>query len=117
MPAPQYPPIAPVLRMLGIQEADAVAPATVVGIAEVYLPALVVKEKVKSESSRFFVAVLSITQLIFFSSVAPMLLELFREIPARSIHLVFLFVLRTLILVPSLALFIKLLVVLGFLRL
>ena len=40
---------------------------------------------------------------LFFSSVAPMMLDMFREIPVRLWELVVLFLLRTALLVPHLA--------------
>jgi nucleoside recognition membrane protein YjiH len=52
--------------------------------------------------TRFFICVMSISQLLFFSSVVPVLIEVFRAIPARIPHLIALFVLRTLILIPFL---------------
>ena len=53
--------------------------------------------------ARFFVALLSITQLIFFSSLAPMVSDMFQEVPVRAWKLVVLFPIRTAILVPLLA--------------
>lgn len=109
-------PLEPVLSLMGIQESSQVAPAAVVGIAEVYLPALIVKGKLKHESSRFFVAVLSISQLIYFSSLAPMILQLFHDVPAKLSHLVYLFFLRTIILIPLLSIVNQLFLMLGLLQ-
>jgi nucleoside recognition membrane protein YjiH len=47
--------------------------------------------------------VLSISQLIFFSSVAPMMLDMFRDLPITLGHLVALFAIRTALLVPIIA--------------
>ena len=94
-------PMVPVLEWLGLPDAEIIAPAVLVGIAEMYIPALLVQEA--AAPARFFIAVLSISQLIFFSSVAPMMLDLFREVPIRACELVGLFLLRTAILVPLLA--------------
>jgi len=66
-----------------------------------YIPALLVQGA--SEPARFFVAVLSISQLVFFSSVGPMILDMFRDLPVRAYELVGVFVLRTVVLVPLLA--------------
>ena len=94
-------PLVPVLELFGLPDAAIVAPAVLAGISEMYVPALMVKDA--SEPARFFVCVLSISQLIFFSSVAPMMLDLFRQLPVRLGHLLFLFALRTAVLVPVLA--------------
>lgn len=53
--------------------------------------------------ARFFIAVLSISQLIFFSATAPMMMDMFNDIPIRFRDLVALFVMRTIVLVPIIA--------------
>jgi len=94
-------PLVPILSLLGIPDAQAVGPAVLVGISEMYIPALLVTDA--ALPARFFVAVLSISQLIFFSSVGPMMLDMFRAIPIRARELVALFLIRTVMLVPLLA--------------
>lgn len=94
-------PIAPVLRALGLPSAETVAPAVVVGITEMYVPVLLAKGA--APMAKFFVAVLSVSQLIFFSSVGPMIMDMFSDVPIRFRDLVALFVMRTVILVPLVA--------------
>ncbi|MCP3944181.1 MAG: YjiH family protein [Desulfobacteraceae bacterium] len=94
-------PFAPLLNLLGLPDAKLIAPATVAGIAEMYIPALLVKDA--ALSARFFIAVLSISQLIFFSSVGPMMLDMFQEVPVKFYELISLFFIRTLILIPIVA--------------
>ena len=94
-------PLVPVLDALGIPDAAMVAPATIVGIAEMYIPALLVRDA--SVQARFFVAVLSISQLIFFSAVGPMMIDMFRKVPIRAVELIAIFSMRTAILIPMLA--------------
>lgn len=94
-------PMIPVLSALGIPDAVRVAPATLVGITEMYIPALLAQDV--AMPARFFVCVLSISQLIFFSAVGPMMLDMFRDLPVRAWQLVTLFLIRTAILVPLLA--------------
>jgi nucleoside recognition membrane protein YjiH len=94
-------PLEPVLFALGFQEARMLAPAVVAGITEMYIPALLVRDA--STPARFFICVLSISQLVFFSSVAPMMLEMFRDVPIRVRDLLAIFVFRTAVLVPLLA--------------
>jgi len=94
-------PLIPVISLLGIPDAATVAPATIIGIAEMYIPALLVVET--AVEARFFIAVLSISQLIFFSSVGPMMMDMFNDVPIRFRDLVALFVMRTIILIPLIA--------------
>jgi len=94
-------PLAPVLAALGLPDATTIAPATVVGITEMYVPVLLAAET--APKAKFFVAVLSVSQLIFFSSVGPMIMDMFSDVPIRFRDLVGLFVMRTIILVPLIA--------------
>jgi nucleoside recognition membrane protein YjiH len=91
----------PVLSALGLPDAEVVAPAVLVGIAEMYVPALLVRDA--SIHARFFIALMSISQLIFFSAAAPMMIDMFRKIPIRAWELVAVFLMRTAVLIPALA--------------
>jgi nucleoside recognition membrane protein YjiH len=94
-------PLTPIIAALGIPNAETVAPATIVGITEMYVPVLLVTET--ATKAKFFIAVLSVSQLIFFSSVGPMIMDMFSDVPVRFRDLVALFVMRTIILVPLIA--------------
>ena len=94
-------PLVPIVAALGIPNAETVAPATIVGITEMYVPVLLVTEA--ATKAKFFVAVLAVSQLIFFSSVGPMIMDMFSDIPIQFRDLVALFVMRTIILVPLIA--------------
>lgn len=94
-------PLVPVLNALGLPDSEILAPATLVGVAEMYIPALLTQEA--ALPARFFIAVLSISQLIFFSAVAPMMIDMFRAVPIRARELVALFLMRTAVLIPLLA--------------
>ena len=94
-------PLVPVIELLGLPNAETVAPATIVGITEMYVPVLLVEGT--APMARFFVAVLAVSQLIFFSSVGPMTMDMFSDVPVRFRDLVVLFVMRTVILVPLIA--------------
>jgi len=48
----------------------------------------------------YFIAVLSISRLIFFSAVAPMMIDMFRKIPIRARELIAIFLMRTAVLIP-----------------
>ena len=94
-------PLVPVLDALGLPDSEILAPATLVGVAEMYIPALLTREA--ALPARFFIAVLSISQLIFFSAVAPMMIDMFRAVPVRARELLALFLMRTAVLIPVLA--------------
>jgi nucleoside recognition membrane protein YjiH len=94
-------PIAPVLAALGLPNAETIAPAVIVGITEMYVPVLLAAEA--APMAKFFVAVLSVSQLIFFSSVGPMIMDMFSDVPIRFRDLIALFAMRTIILVPLIA--------------
>ena len=94
-------PLVPILALLGLPDAELIAPATLVGITEMYIPALLVRDA--AVPARFFIAVLSISQLVFFSAIGPMIIDMFRAVPIRGRELVALFLMRTAILIPVLA--------------
>ncbi|EMA53180.1 YjiH family protein [Halococcus salifodinae] len=94
-------PLVPVIELLGLPNAETVAPATIVGITEMYVPVLLIQDA--APMARFFIAVLAVSQLIFFSSVGPMTMDMFSDVPVRFRDLVTLFVMRTVILVPLIA--------------
>lgn len=92
-------PLEPVIALLGIPDAATVAPASLIGISEMFLPALL--STGLAIEAKFFVAVLSLSQLLFFSATIPLLLEL--DIPIRLRDCVILFVLRTAVAIPLVA--------------
>ena len=94
-------PLVPIIELLGIPNPERVAPATIVGITEMYVPVVLVEDA--APMAKFFVAVLAPSQLIFFSSVGPMVMDMFDDIPIRFRDLVALFVMRTVVLVPLIA--------------
>lgn len=104
-------PMIPLLRLFGVPDADILGPATLIGITEMFLPALLSVEA--SLPARFFIAVLSISQLIFFSAVGPMMMDMFKDIPIRFHDLVILFILRTLIQIPIIAVIMHIMIAVG----
>ncbi len=107
-------PFLPLYKLLGLPEAEKLAVATIIEVAEMYLPALMLVDA--SLVSKFFIAVLSISQLIFFSSVGPMMIDMFREIPIKASQLLVIFLERTLIIIPLAYAYTLLLVKAGVLR-
>jgi nucleoside recognition membrane protein YjiH len=94
-------PMVPVLELLGLPEAAAAAPATLVGFADMFLPAVLLTG-VESELTRFVIGCLSLTQLIYMSEIGVLILK--SKIPLNFMELVVIFVLRTVITLPIIAL-------------
>lgn len=93
-------PMVPVLELLRIPEAEAAAPATLVGFAEMFLPA-VLAANIESELTRFVIACLSLTQLIYMSEIGALILK--SKIPLALWELALIFLLRTAITLPIIA--------------
>lgn len=104
-------PMVPLLQLFGIPDAALLGPATLVGITEMFIPALLVTEA--AVPAKFFIAVLSISQLIFFSAVGPMIMDMFKDVPIRFDQLVVMFLMRTAIQIPLIAVIMHLLVAVG----
>lgn len=94
-------PIIPLLELLRIPNADVIAPATLVGIAEIALPVIMISGKGVAEQSVFFITVLSSVQIIFFTESANAMLE--SVIPVTVVDLIICFLVRTAIAIPILA--------------
>lgn len=92
-------PLEPVLSLLGLPDVGTIAPASLIGVTEMFLPALLSTDA--ALAARFYVAVLSISQLLFFSAVIPLLLEV--DVPVTLADCVVLFLLRTAIAIPLVA--------------
>ena len=90
-------PIAPILNLLQLEEAQAAAPLILVGFTDMYLPALV-EVNINSELTRFVVATVSVTQLIYMSEVGALIIK--SKIPLGFINVAQIFILRTLISLP-----------------
>lgn len=94
-------PLAPAIAVLGIPDAELVASALLIsGVEQVSAAAVVANTGVLA---RFFVTVVSISQIIFFASSAPMMMDMFKDVPIRFRDLIVLFCLRTAILIPVVA--------------
>ena len=90
-------PLVPLLELMQLPEAGAAAPALLVGITEMFLPAVLV-QGVESELTRFVVITISITQLIYMTEVGVLILK--TRIPLNFLKLVQIFLLRTAITLP-----------------
>lgn len=93
-------PFVPLLELLQIPEAVAASETMLVGIADMFIPA-VLAANIDNEMTRFVVATLSVTQLIYMSEVGALLLG--SKIPVKVWELVMIFILRTLVTLPVIA--------------
>lgn len=90
-------PFIPLLKLLGVPEAAAAAQTLVVGFADMFIPS-VLATSITSEMTRFIVACISVTQLIYMSEVGGLLLG--SKIPVGLKDLIILFIERTIITLP-----------------
>ncbi len=92
-------PLIPLYTLIGFAPdiAEVMAPATIVGFADMYLPALFIGG-VESEVARFFIGVLSFTQLVFMSETGMVLLK--SSIGLNFFDVVKVFIYRTLLSIP-----------------
>ena len=90
-------PFIPLLTLMQIPEATAAAPTMVVGFADMFLPA-VVGSGIESPLTRFVIACISVTQLIYMSETGGLLLG--SKLPINIVDLLLVFLLRTLITLP-----------------
>lgn len=95
-------PFTPLLKLLGIPEAAAAAQTLIAGFADMLLPS-VLAASIESDMTRFIVASVSVTQLIYLSEVGSLLLG--SKIPVKLWELFVIFIERTLITLPIIALF------------
>ncbi|GAE34040.1 YjiH family protein [Halalkalibacter akibai] len=90
-------PFVPFLQLLQIPEAQAAAPAMIVGFADMFLPA-VIGSGIESELTRFVIGVMSLTQLVYMSEIGILLLK--SKIPISFVQLFIIFLQRTIITLP-----------------
>ncbi|GAA3903341.1 YjiH family protein [Halomonas cibimaris] len=94
-------PFVPLLEWLRIPEAAAASQTMVVGFADMFIPAILASS-IESEMTRFVIAALSVTQLIYMSEVGALLLG--SKVPVNVAELFVIFLLRTLVTLPVIAL-------------
>ncbi len=93
-------PFVPLLELLAIPDAVKASETIVVGFADMFIPSIMAAS-IESEMTRFVVAALSITQLIYMSEVGALILG--SKIPVNLFELFIIFILRTLITLPIIA--------------
>ncbi|MDE4086007.1 YjiH family protein [Planococcus maritimus] len=95
-------PLIPLLTLLGLPEAAQAAPTLLVGFADMFLPA-VLGSGIESDLTKFVIAGMSLTQLIYMSEIGILILR--SNIPVKFWELLVIFLLRTAITLPIIVLF------------
>ncbi|QSW97693.1 YjiH family protein [Haloterrigena alkaliphila] len=91
-------PFVPLMTILGIPDPQTAATAVIVGGAEYFIGATLVVEA--DLLTQVFVVIVTSSQAIFFAASAPMMVDMFDDVPMRFRDLGILLVLRTALLVP-----------------
>ncbi len=94
-------PFIPFLNLLGVPEATAAAQTLIAGFADMLLPS-VLATGIESDMTRFIIASVSVSQLIYLSEVGALLLG--SKIPVKLWELFIIFIERTLITLPIISL-------------
>lgn len=98
----------PLIKLLQIPDAAAIAPSLPVGIAEMFLPVLLIAGEVEvlSVKARAFVTIVSMVQIIFFSETGTVMLA--TKSPVKFWELIVCFLERTILAMPMAALIVHL---------
>ena len=94
-------PFTPLYELLRIPEAEAASRTVIVGFADMFLPS-VIASSIESELTRFVVAATSVTQLIYMSEIGSIIMG--SKIPVSLKDLFIIFLERTLVSLPVIAL-------------
>lgn len=95
-------PIIPILDFFRVPNANIVAQSVMIGIVEISLPSILIGGTGVDAASRFFVVLLSICQVIFFSECGNAILS--SKIKISAFKLVLIFLMRTFIAIPLVSL-------------
>ena len=88
-------PFVPFLDLLQVPESAAASKTMIVGFTDMFTPSIIAAEAVANPMTRFIIAVVSVTQLIYLSEVGGLILG--SEIPVNIVELFVLFLERTVI--------------------
>ena len=99
-------PVIFILKLLGIPDATAAAPAVLVGFTDMFLPSIMVSSDEINQLTQFIIGALSVTQLIYLTETGAVILK--SDIPLNLKDLFILFVVRTLISLPIITIIAKL---------
>ncbi len=88
-------PFLPLLELLQVPEAAEASKTMIVGFTDMFTPSVIAAESITSEATRFIVATVSVTQLIYLSEVGGLILG--SKLPVNILELFILFLERTVI--------------------
>lgn len=88
-------PFLPLLELLQVPEAVEASKTMIVGFTDMFTPSIIAAESIASEMTRFIVATVSVTQLIYLSEVGGLILG--SKLPVNIVELFILFLERTII--------------------
>lgn len=88
-------PFMPLLELLQVPEAAAASKTMIVGFTDMFTPSIIAAESIASEMTKFIVASVSVTQLIYLSEVGGLILG--SKLPVNIIELFVIFIERTII--------------------
>ena len=94
-------PFIPIYQLLQLPEAQLASQTVIVGFADMFLPS-VIASSIESEITRFVVAATSVTQLIYMSEIGSIIMG--SKIPVSLTNLFIIFVERTIVTLPVVAL-------------
>lgn len=94
-------PFVPLMELLGLPEAQAASETILVGFTDMFVPSILAAS-IDSEITRFVIAALSVSQLIFMSETGSVILS--SKIPLNLFEIMVIFVLRTLVTLPVIVL-------------
>ena len=95
-------PFIPIYKLLQLPEAALASQTVIVGFADMFLPS-VIASSIESELTRFVVAATSVTQLIYMSEIGSIIMG--SKIPVSLKDLFIIFIQRTIVTLPVIALF------------
>ena len=88
-------PFTPLLKLLGVPEAEAAASTMIVGFADMFTPSVLIAASGAGDMTRFIVAVISVTQVLFLDEVGGLILG--SKLPINLPELFIIFLERTII--------------------
>lgn len=100
-------PFIPLYRLLGVPEAELASQTVIVGFADMFLPSVIASGAIESEMTRFVVAATSVTQLLYMSEIGCIIMG--SKVPVSFVNLFIIFLERTVVTLPVIALFAHLL--------
>ncbi len=100
-------PFIPLYKLLQIPEAELASQTVIVGFADMFLPSVIAAETIESEMTRFVVAATSVTQLLYMSEIGCIIMG--SKVPVSIWKLFIIFLERTIVTLPIIALFAHLL--------